>query len=271
MTRLAIFIIAAVLCTAAPAADLTVIAPDEAAAKTPVLVRVEKADTIEFAKLIVHPDPVDWALLRVETTTGERAYLFWSAKPGDYLFVCVGYDPAGRELHVLKHPLRYGTPNPNPGPEPGPEPDPEPEPEPEPDPGPVSSLWAIFVYESDEVDDQPWLANILTSQFIRQLGNANTRLLFADKDEKDESGQPPERTRTWTQLAASDKRPLPWLYLVNQEGQIVAQQAVPHTVAEVVALIQRYAPAAPPPGKMTITPYNPPCPTGQCPTTGRRR
>ena len=160
----------------------------------------------------------------------------------------------------------------------GEQPDPDPDPVPPPD---IKILWSVVVYESDDVDDAyPWLSNILTSGEIRKLTANNCKLLFADKDEVDESGQPPAVTKTWIARAVVEKRTLPWIYLVNQEGDLVVGQPVPKTVAEVVTLIQKYAPPRPDmvippkpePGKIIIKPYVPPavCPSGVCPTTGRR-
>jgi len=163
--------------------------------------------------------------------------------------------------------------------EPDPEPDPDPDPEPPPD---VKILWSVVVYESDDVDDKyPWLSNILTSMDVRKLTATNCNLLFADKDEVDESGQTPAVTKTWIARAVSEHRTLPWIYLVNQEGDLVVGQPVPKTVAEVVTLISKYkpprpdmvVPPKPEPGKMIIRPYVAPaaCPSGVCPTIGRRR
>jgi len=123
----------------------------------------------------------------------------------------------------------------------GPEPPPPPPPTPPPPP-PVEELFVLFLHESNDVDDDPWMANILTSQKIRRLESDDVVLLFADDDEKDERGDTPPDTKPWIDHAKSEKWKLPHIIMADQDGRLVHHANVPRTVGEVVELIGRFAP-----------------------------
>ncbi len=128
-----------------------------------------------------------------------------------------------------------GTPSPGPGP--------EPHPNPKPDPPPViEKLYVLFLYESDDVDDDRWLANILTSQKIRRMASSKLVLKFADDDEKDERGNVPPSTKPWIEHARQQNWKLPHVIMADQDGNLVHHGMVPRTVDEVVELIGRYGP-----------------------------
>ena len=113
---------------------------------------------------------------------------------------------------------------------------------PEPNPVPVEKLYVFFVYETVYRDEQSWLANLITSQKIRRLGSNKVRIVFVDKDEKDEEGNTPAFTRKWIEYVAKQGLSLPRLFFVDQEGALVHHQEPPKTVGEAVTLIERYRP-----------------------------
>ena len=117
-----------------------------------------------------------------------------------------------------------------------------PDPDPDPDPVPVENLYVFFVYETADIDEQPWLANLITSQKIRRLASNKVRIVFVDKDEKDEEGNTPAFTRKWIEYVAKQGLSLPRLFFVDQEGALVHHQEPPKTVGEAVTLIERYRP-----------------------------
>ena len=121
-------------------------------------------------------------------------------------------------------------------------PEPNPVPPPPPPPPPVTALQVVFLYESEQVDDLPWLANILTSQKIRKLESADVDLVFADKDELDEKGETPAVIWPWVDMVAKENLSLPRLFFVDQDGELVAHESSPQEVDAVVALIQEYLP-----------------------------
>ena len=127
---------------------------------------------------------------------------------------------------------------PSPGPEPGPDPVPPPPPPPV-----VTKLWVLFVYESDDIDDQyPWMANIVNTQKIRRLASDTLVLKYADDDEKDEKGDTPPSTKPWIEEAKRKKWEYPHIIMADQDGNLVHHGVVPRTVDETAALIKELAP-----------------------------
>jgi len=121
----------------------------------------------------------------------------------------------------------------------GPSPGPGPEPPPPPPPV-VEELYVLFLYESDDVDDDRWLANILTSQKIRRLESDKVELLYADDDEKDEKGDPTHKP--WIDHAEEKGWKWPHIIMADQDGNLVHHGEVPRTVDATVELIGRYVP-----------------------------
>lgn len=133
-------------------------------------------------------------------------------------------------------------------------PEPNPVPPPPPPPPPVTALQVVFLYESDQVDDLPWLANVLLSQKIRRLESEDVDLVFADKGEKDQDGDTPAVIKRWVKMldaprfvvkdgeVVAEPLSLPRLFFVNQDRDLIAHEPSPQEVDAVVALIQEYLP-----------------------------
>ncbi len=117
-----------------------------------------------------------------------------------------------------------------------------PPPPPPPPPPPYAKLWGMFLYESDTLDDEPWQANIIASQKIRQLQSAKLNLDWVDVDVKDEANLPSPDLKPWIAEIVKRKVPLPQVLLVSEKGELIHVQAWPRTVDEVVKLLQQYMP-----------------------------
>ncbi|MEE9185233.1 MAG: hypothetical protein V3U39_12280 [Acidimicrobiia bacterium] len=174
--------------------------------------------------------PKDALVLDLADRSGNPVLMFWSPTPARCAVIADVNIPGAFEL--LVHEFSVGS---------GPEPEPDPKPDPKPDPAEVSCL---LLYESADVaGDAPHLGNITTSQLIRRLASANLHLLFADKDELDESDRTTPAVKTWVAYAAKHKLGLPRWFIVNERtGDLIATAEAPRTVAETVKLLGRYAP-----------------------------
>ena len=123
--------------------------------------------------------------------------------------------------------------------EPGPGPEPEPEPEPKPV---VEKLWVVFLYESDDIDDDAWFGNIRNSQKIRRLASDTLVLKFADLDEKDQDNQPSPSVKPWIEHVKKEGLKLPHILLIDQDGNLVHNTPCPRSVDDTVGRIKGYAP-----------------------------
>jgi len=135
------------------------------------------------------------------------------------------------EVAVAGHRLRVGEPGP----------DPEPDPEPDPDPRPRAAS-VLLLFESDNVDDLPWLANITTTQKLRQLNSKDFRVWVADKDEKSETGDRPALLRAWVEYVEKKNLELPQLFFLAKDQTLVHNQPPLKTVDETVRLVKEYMP-----------------------------
>jgi len=110
-------------------------------------------------------------------------------------------------------------------------------------PPPPESAIVVILYESNDVDDKyPWFVNIQLSQRIRALESADLDLMFADKNEMDEDGNPHPVTKRWADHAEQNDLALPHVFFVDKEGELVHNERSPRTVDGMVALIEGYLP-----------------------------
>jgi len=185
---------------------------------------------------------------------GVRENIVFTGVPGRY-YVVVGYTTQEGVHSAVAATVKISGVGPEPGPEPVPPPPPP----------PLKKLVVVFVYESNDVDDQyPWLANILVTQKIRKLASDKVRLYYADKDEVDEEGNLPANTKAWLEYAVKNNLTLPVMFLANQDGRIISEESPPRTVDEAVAKIRQYIPSSSDAAKAVRLPSA--CLTGNCPT-----
>ncbi len=190
-----------------------------------------------------HLDKFNWRVfaapkgaivLDLADRSGNPVLMFWSPTAARCAVIAdVNVPPDQFEL--LVHEFVVGSPEPGPGPKP------DPKPEPKPDPKPAEEVSALFLYESADVDDGAYVGNITISQQIRRLGSSKLHLLFADKDQLDESDRTTPAVKTWAAYAAKHNLGLPrWFFVNEATGALIATVAAPRTVAETVKLLGRY-------------------------------
>lgn len=113
----------------------------------------------------------------------------------------------------------------------------------EPDPvPPAKELLVVYLYESDQGDEKPWQTDIIGSAKIGRLASEKVRIIFVDKDQIDETDQPPAIARAWIEMAARDGLALPYVFLIDQDARLIAGWPSPEAVDEVVTLIQEHVP-----------------------------
>lgn len=197
------------------------------------VVEVEAADELKGAKFRLYPKGKAsyWRVL-AEWGSDKPVPIFQSFEPGDYTITLSYWN--GEEVVQSDHDFKVV------GEEPGPDPDPDPDPDPE--PTPATKIWVLWIYESDDVDDKPWVANITTSQKIRALGSSTVDLDFADDDGKNEEDKPDPRMKEWIDLIKEKGLELPQVIFVNEKGQLVHRQAWPQTVDACVELVKKHMP-----------------------------
>jgi len=185
------------------------------------------------------------AVRPVLTWSGEPLLLFRARTPGQYRLLIVVPVSADR-LIVAKKVIQVGTPQPKPKPDPGPQPDPQPK--------PYRELWMLVVEE--RLDRTPQTAAIVLAPELRRLLSDRVRLL--DKDVLDRADQVPGWAKKWLELAKG--KPLPYLFLFTEHGEVLWEGPLPKTLAEVRALIEQRLPkgATPP---LSITPSTAPATT----------
>jgi hypothetical protein len=175
--------------------------------------------------------PADALVLDLADRAGNPVLMFWSPTAARCAVIADVNVPGQFEL--LLHEFTVGGPSPKPDPGPGPKPD----------PAPAEEVSCLLLYESEDVDDLPYLGNITTSQTIRRLDSPKCHLLFADKDELNERDEHTPAVKTWVEYAARHKLGLPrWFIVDEKSGALVATAAAPRTVAETVDFLRRYAP-----------------------------
>lgn len=104
----------------------------------------------------------------------------------------------------------------------------------------VTSLWGIVVYESGDMAKYgPAVAQVITGGRLRTV-DADFTWLPADRDTLDEAGQVPEDIKPWLKLVQDDSLELPYLFLVDQAGQIVWQGKLPASVDAVIVEIKKH-------------------------------
>jgi hypothetical protein len=176
---------------------------------------------------MVFAAPPGAMVLDLADRSGNPVLMFWSPKPGRCAVIADVNIPGAFAL--LVHEFSVGS---------GPVPPPPPPP-----PPPAEEVSCLFLYESADVDEAPYLGNITTSQLVRRLGSSKFHLLFADKNELDEADRTTPAVKTWVAYAAKHKLGLPRWFIVNERtGDLIATAESPRSVPETVKLLRRYAP-----------------------------
>jgi len=110
---------------------------------------------------------------------------------------------------------------------------------PVPPPPPITQLYGFCIYESADRDDydkaQPGINNVIDGERLQRL---DQRFKWYPT-EADEEAEP---FRSWAAAAKEAKKPLPYLFLVQQEGKLVEDMPLPDTVDKVITEVRKYLP-----------------------------
>ena len=111
-----------------------------------------------------------------------------------------------------------------------------PPPEPGPLPPKVKMLFLVAVEESREAkaDRARWLTYKPLHDYMRNRGY---KARIVDKDVKNANGQTPEDLAPY--LLAAQGNPLPYLFLVTQDGDVLYRGGLPSSPAQLLALMQK--------------------------------
>lgn len=116
----------------------------------------------------------------------------------------------------------------------GPRPPPTPEPKPKPDPVVVKGLKAYLVVEETDTTWPERGASLVAAKQWADKNGVGHR--WVDQDVKDATGQVPSDLKPWLDRAKGRK--LPMIYLVGENGKILAEQDLPLTKDGLLALLQ---------------------------------
>jgi len=158
----------------------------------------------------------------------EGVSLFWSDKPGKFQINVMVVDCSKNKFIPLSETIAVGS---DPGPDPIP-PGPDP---PDPDPPPAKATWCVVVEETSQRTAKQ--AIILASQDVRGCF-ARERFGVIDKDVKDENGNVPERFKPY--LDGANGKNLPWMFLVDNNGNVLFQGEMPDSVVSMMDRIKQH-------------------------------
>ena len=106
-----------------------------------------------------------------------------------------------------------------------------------PPPPPISELWGIVIYETDDLDDYgPEMAQVLASTRIREISPKFYWRLF-DED------VPSEEAIFWQNQVRENNLPLPHLFLVyeeNGQSKLAENLPLPSEIDAVIATVRKY-------------------------------
>lgn len=188
-------------------------------------------DELKGSELALFPEGVaDYWRVLADLETGEYVPVFQSNEPGEFVVLLAYWN--GTEVELAKHDfVVVGEPNPNP------------EPNPDPEPPPDTDVWILFLYESDTVDDpgHEQMANVISSQRIRDLESDEVDIDFVDKDTTDETGEISEDILSWLEFVEGNGIELPIVVFVysDESYKVVSW---PVTVDDAVEMIERRLP-----------------------------
>jgi hypothetical protein len=160
--------------------------------------------------------PADAMVLDLADRAGNPVMMFWSRTSGKCAVIAdVNVPP--NQFQLIVHEFTVGNPQPDPKPDPDPNPDPNPNPD---------AVFGVIIEERDDRDD-------LGVKRAMIFENAAIR-----DDVKDETGQTPSDMKPYIDRAR--KLGLPAIFLVNKDGKVLFEGAVPQDVATTLALIRQY-------------------------------
>lgn len=161
--------------------------------------------------------------------------LLLTGKPGTYsvrltaIRLLEGKTVVDRARLKLKIEDSGPTPVPPNPPEPGPNPNPGPRPQ------PLSQLWIVIVEESkDAAKDRGKMFQ--DRKLAERISAKNHKLRILDKDVRDSRGNVPKDVQPWIERAKSKK--LPWLFLINQSGEILHEGELVNNPANLIRLLE---------------------------------
>lgn len=105
-----------------------------------------------------------------------------------------------------------------------------------PPPPPVGSLWMVIIEETSQASKNraAWLND---KELVAYFKESNHHFRVVDKDVVGPDGTPPSPLVGY--LNGAKGKTLPYVFLVNQSGDVLYRGAVPETPAEMLALIRK--------------------------------
>lgn len=207
----------------------SLVAPAALAANKAGRVRFEVKTNCKNVVYLVDDEKAD--LAREFTDVATFRYHFAADSPGVYKVVFV--TASGDVPLVAQTVITYDGPPAPPGPGPNP-PGPQPVP-PGPAPGPVSKLYVVVIEDTlqSKSNRGAYYANKALLDRVKSKG---WQFRVEDKDVKNAAGQTPPDLAAYVRAAAGKE---PYAFLVNQDGKVLFEGALPATPADLLALIQK--------------------------------
>ena len=179
---------------------------------------------------VVFNSPDDAVILDMaDRRSGAPVLIFQTDTPGRYVIIAdVNVEPLS-DCKLLVHEFTVGEVGPSPPPPPPP-------------PPPAKELFGVVVEESsDRLQERDGekvnFGLVIRSERVSELFKTG-RFIVVDKDGE----QVPDDWGPYLDRAVKDKRQLPWLYLVNEKGEVLYDGPLPHEVSDAVDKIKEFAP-----------------------------
>lgn len=157
--------------------------------------------------------------------------LVFAAPPGTYVVKlrAVSTKDGKTQIETARAQVVVGEPDPPvpvpPGPGPGPLP-----------PAPITRAWVVVVEETAEAAGER--GRLFTDKPLREfLAAKGWKLRVVDKDVRDGSGNPPPDVKPYLERSSGKK--LPQVYIVDQDGAVRHEGALPLDPAQVLDLLRK--------------------------------
>ncbi len=226
MNRLTAIALALVLAAPAAAEPLRILGPSTVPRDR--LVRLEARGADPAAGLI-------WDVFPEVDAEESSGRLIWTAPPGVYTVKLrsVLQKDGKTTIETARATVTVGEPippipvppNPGPGPQPGPLP-----------PAPITRAWVVVVEETEDAAAER--GRLMADRAIRDyLGAKGWKVRVVDKDVRDRDGNPPADVRPY--LERSKGKKLPQVYIVDQDGNVRHEGALPLDPSDLLAMLKK--------------------------------
>ena len=225
MKRIACVLIAWLVLTGLASAQVSILGETKVEPNKLVRLKVDGADPKAGLVWRVYPPNVDKA------TTG-KGLLEFVAAPGAYRVELLAITLAPDGTTVIAEAVANVTI----GSDPMPDPKPDPGPGPKPNPKPIAKAWVVIVEETAEAREGR--GKMVTDKDLHgYITGKGWKLRMTDKDVVDANGKTPTDLAPY--VARAKSKGLPFFCVVDQDGTIRTEGALPETAADLLDALKK--------------------------------